>query len=106
MAVIGISLLLTRRFARGWEIVFGAGAMTLTLYSLHLVMLLPTTWPDIGLPRLAPEVLVVTVIGAIFAVFRLKGPLEAVVAITCRFSARVLLDGWDALHAKFVRGGS
>jgi uncharacterized membrane protein len=105
VAVIGIALLLTRRFARGWEIVFGAGAMTLTLYSLHLVMLLPGTWPDFGPPRWTPEVLVVTVIGMFFAVLRLKGPLEAVVAITCRLSARLLLDWWDVLSAKFGRRG-
>lgn len=97
MAVIGVALLLTRRFARGWEVVFGAGAMTLTLYSLHLVMLLPSTWPDIGVPRWAPEVVVAMGIGVLFAALRLKGPLEAAVAVTCRFSARVILDGWDSL---------
>jgi uncharacterized membrane protein len=103
MAVIGVALLVTRRFTRAWEVVFGAGAMTLSLYSLHLWMLLPTTWPDIGPPQLGPEVVVVMVVGSVFALLHLKGPLEAVVAAACRFTARVLLDRWDALSTKLQK---
>lgn len=95
LAVIGLALLMTRVATRWWQLIFGAGAMTLTLYSLHLIMVLPQTWPDYGQRRLLPEVSVVVVVGFVFAALHWKGPLEAVVTITSKGGAawidRVLL---------------
>ncbi|MBB2890149.1 heparan-alpha-glucosaminide N-acetyltransferase domain-containing protein [Flexivirga oryzae] len=90
LAVIGAALLATRVVPRLWQIVFGAGAMTLTLYSLHIVMVLPQTWPDHGPRRLLPEVAVVVIAGAVFALLRLKGPLETIVAVISRAAARAV----------------
>ncbi|MFC6705702.1 hypothetical protein [Flexivirga alba] len=88
LAVIGLALLATRVATRWWQVVFGAGTMTLSLYSLHLIMVLPQTWPDYGPRRLVPEVSVVVVVGIVFATLRWKGPLEAVVTVTSRTAAR------------------
>lgn len=89
LAVIGLALLVTRVATRWWRVIFGAGAMTLTLYSVHLVMVLPQTWPDHGRRRLLPEVAVVVVIGMVFALLRWRGPLESIVAVASKTVA-----GW------------
>lgn len=88
LLIIGAALVLTRVATRWWQVAFGAGSMTLSLYSLHLVMVLPQTWPDYGPRRLLPEVLVVCVIGAVFAGLRRKGPLESLVTFISRTCAR------------------
>ncbi|GAB3499992.1 hypothetical protein GCM10027572_36390 [Flexivirga lutea] len=88
LAVIGLALLVTRVAARCWQVLCGAGAMTLTLYSVHLIMVLPQTWPDYGQRRLLPEVSVVLAVGVVFAALRWKGPLETVVAVLSRSAAR------------------
>lgn len=87
LAVIGVTLVLARYRPRVWQVVFGAGAMTLTMYSLHLVMLRPDTPPDIGAPRFWPEASVVMVVGALFAWAHLRGPIEGLVTLASRLAA-------------------
>jgi Heparan-alpha-glucosaminide N-acetyltransferase, catalytic len=77
LAVLGLALLLTRRRPDLWAVVFGAGAMTLTLYSLHVLMMAQGWWPDVETPdHYDDQVLVVAVVGAFFALVPLRGPLE------------------------------
>lgn len=87
LLVVATTLFLARYRPRVWQVVFGAGAMTLTMYSLHLVMLRPDTWPDIGTPRFWPEVAVVLILGAVFALLHLRGPIEGLVTTASRLAA-------------------
>lgn len=95
--VVGVAVLATRLGSvRGWAIAFGAGAMTLTLYSAHVVMLTPEVWPpEPG--YYATQVLIILGVGALFAVATLRGPLELAVRILSRLGARgaraLLRDG-------------
>ena len=59
---------------------FGAGAMTLSLYTLHVFLRTPQIPPAEEPDAYLWHVLVVLGIGAVFAAGRLKGPLESVVA--------------------------
>lgn len=84
LAVIGAALLVTRWGARGWAVAFGAGAMTLTLYSLHVLMMASDAVPWLPAPdTFGDQVLVVLGTGAFFALVPLRGPLEALVAKVC-----------------------
>lgn len=85
IAILGACLLLVRVGGAGarrwWRIVTGAGAMTLTLYTLHAsVLALPQEWP--GTHNLAVHLVGVLVIGAVFAALGRRGPLEAGVSNT------------------------
>ncbi len=92
LAVTGLCVLLTQRHPRVWATVFGAGAMTLSLYTLHVLMMAQGWWPDWERPEhYVDQVLVVTVVGAFFALVPLRGPLETVVAVTTRQAARWLV---------------
>lgn len=101
LVVIGACLLAARRAPRAWQVVFGAGAMSLTSYSLHLVMLDPKIWPDVGRPRFWPEALVVLAVGAAFALLRWRGPLEGLVTVAARAASR----GWGSRLAPTRRAG-
>lgn len=61
-------------------VLFGAGAMTLSLYSLHVVMRTPDVWPAEEAGVYLDHVLVLLAIGMVFAAAGLRGPLEWVVA--------------------------
>jgi hypothetical protein len=78
-AVLGAALLLSRPAPRAWSVVFGAGAMTLTLYSLHVVLLTPALWPGTGPENYLRHAGLALAVGAAFALARRRGPLEAVV---------------------------
>jgi uncharacterized membrane protein len=81
LAVLGLCLLLTRVGRNLWAAVFGAGAMTLTLYSLHVAVMAQGYWPRWERPEDYPkQVVLVLAVGAFFALVPLKGPLETVVA--------------------------
>ena len=84
VAVIGLCLLLATSRPRMWQVVFGAGAMSLTSYSLHLVMLNPATLPDVGRPRFWPEAMTMLGLGATFAVLQWRGPLEGLITMASR----------------------
>jgi hypothetical protein len=94
LLVLGLCLLLTRSLrARGLRFVnvlSGAGAMTLSLYSLHVVLRTPGVWPPDGPEGYAAHVLVLLVIGAAFAAAGVRGPLEAGVRQASRATAAVV----------------
>lgn len=93
--VLGVALLVTRAAPRVWAIALGAGAMTLTLYSAHVIMLTPDVWPTepgAGGPGVADyyrtQVLTILGVGALFAAVSLRGPLELVVKLLSRLGTR------------------
>ena len=49
-----------------WAVVFGAGAMTLSLYTLHVILRTPLFFPDDNPETFWLHVVVVTAIGAGF----------------------------------------
>ena len=88
VAVVGLCLLVTRWQARAWAAVFGAGAMTLTLYTLHVLMTGEGWWPDLeGPDHYLDQLLIVLGVGAVFALVPLRGPLETVVSVLSRAAA-------------------
>jgi uncharacterized membrane protein len=84
--VIGASLLLvglvstSRR--RVVAIAFGAGTMTLSLYTLHVVMRTPFALPEETPSSFPLHVVALLTIGGLYVYGRRRGPLEWVVAAT------------------------
>ena len=84
--VIGASLLLvglvstSRR--RVVAIAFGAGTMTLSLYTLHVVMRTPAVLPEETPSSFPLHVVALLTIGGLYVYGRRRGPLEWVVAST------------------------
>lgn len=60
------------------RVFFGAGTMTLTLYSLHVVMRSRWVWPPEEPDTFRWHVLVLLAVGALYAAARRRGPLERV----------------------------
>ncbi|MEO6628352.1 MAG: hypothetical protein ABIP03_07240 [Aquihabitans sp.] len=76
LAVIGACLLIGRAIPRLTAVIFGAGTMTLTLYSLHVLMNTKAVWPD-DVPASFPiHVLVVLGIGGFFRLLGRRGPRD------------------------------
>lgn len=96
LLVIGLALLATRLAPRVWQVVFGAGAMTLTLYSLHVVLLGRGVWTgeslDPGEDYLR-QIGLLLALGAVAGAARRRGPLEAVVAVAGRSTRRLVTPG-------------
>lgn len=88
LLVIGLVLLVVRTLPASGEaavgVAFGAGRMTLTLYSLHVVMPPPEMWPDGVLDSFGWQLLVLLGIGAMYAAAGRRGPLEWAVTATVR----------------------
>lgn len=84
LLVIGACLLVVGRLpGRALEAVrvfFGAGAMTLTLYSLHVLLRTDRAWPDDRAASYLLHVVTLLAIGSVFAALRWRGPLERVVS--------------------------
>ncbi|WP_256839671.1 heparan-alpha-glucosaminide N-acetyltransferase domain-containing protein [Ornithinimicrobium faecis] len=84
MFVIGISLIVVkivgRRGERPLQVLAGAGAMTLTLYAVHVAVVAAGRGAAMGEDSWALDLRVhllgVLVVGAIFALCRWRGPLE------------------------------
>lgn len=96
MAVIGLCLLVSRLSPPVFAVAFGAGAMTLTLYSLHVVMKTPQIWPPETPDTYPLHVAVVLVIGGCVRLAGRRGPLEAAVASlsrTATLAVRLLAEG-------------
>ncbi|QIK65706.1 DUF1624 domain-containing protein [Nocardioides sp. HDW12B] len=76
--VIGLCLAVGRRVPERLVVLTGAGSLTLTLYTLHVVSrdrgLVPVDGPD----QLLPQVLVMLALGALAHRLGRRGPLEAV----------------------------
>jgi hypothetical protein len=77
--VLGLSLVLGRLFPRVCGVVFGAGAMTLTLYTLHVLLRGEGAWDGDGLPTFLGQAALVLAIGAAFRWGGHRGPLEGLV---------------------------
>lgn len=88
VAVIGACLLAARWAPRTLAVLFGAGAMTLTLYSLHVVLRVPEFWPDDDLATFGRHVAVVLAIGAAYRWVGRRGPLERGVALVADAARR------------------
>lgn len=84
LLVVGSMLLLVSALPAFGErllaVLLGAGAMTFTLYSLHVVLRTEWLWPPDGPDGFVWHVLVLLSIGAAYAAVRRRGPLEAVTA--------------------------
>ena len=81
LAVVGLCLLvvgaLRGRIEHAVAVFFGAGTMTLTLYSLHVLLRTETLWPpDHGDAAFRWHVLVLLSFGAIFVAVDAPGPFE------------------------------
>jgi uncharacterized membrane protein len=79
IAVIGLCLLLARPAPRAAAVVFGAGAMTLSLYTLHVALRTPGGWYVDSPDTFTRHVVLVLAIGAVFGWRRWRGPLETLV---------------------------
>lgn len=79
LAVIGGCLLLGRLAPRVLAVTFGAGVMTLTLYSLHLLVRAWGPWPDDTTATFLKHVVMVLVIGAAYRLAGRSGPVERMV---------------------------
>ena len=80
MLVLGGCLLLGQRWPRPVAVALGAGAMTFTLYTLHVVLRTPPFLPSDSPGTFAAHVLVVLSIGAAFRWTGRRGPLESLTA--------------------------
>ena len=104
LAVIGLCLLVARLAPRTFAVVFGAGAMTLTLYSLHVVLRIPQAWPDDDVETFARHVLLVLAIGAAYRLARRSGPVERLIALVSNSFRRAVTD--PAAPSERVPAGS
>ena len=88
LVVIAVCLVLGRLAPRLSAVVFGAGAMTLTLYTVHVLARGPGGWDGDTTDVYVGQVLAVLAIGMMFGLARMKGPLEWFVALLSRFASR------------------
>lgn len=79
LLVLAGCLVLGKLAPRVLSLVFGAGAMTLTLYSLHVVLRAGGLWDGDDMATLLGQAALVLVIGAAFRWGRHRGPLELLV---------------------------
>lgn len=89
--VIGGCLLVVGRLGplphEAVRILFGAGTMTLSLYSLHVLLRTERIWPPEEPSAYGWHALVLLAIGAVYAALRRPGPLERVVTRASRAAA-------------------
>ena len=90
--VLAACLVLGHLAPRLCRVLFGAGGMTLTLYSLHVVSRAEGLWDADGWPTYLGQAAVVLTVGAAFALARWRGPLERLVGETAR-AARLAATG-------------
>jgi uncharacterized membrane protein len=90
LVVLGGCLLLGRLAPRVQAVVFGAGAMTLTLYTLHVVLRAEGLWDADTIEVFLGQVALVLAVGAAYRLAGRRGPLEQVVGETSREARRVV----------------
>jgi len=85
LAVVGVCVLLTHRLAgmgrRAVVLAFGAGRMTLTLYTVHVLLAAAAEATPLT-SNVVFGVVILALTGALFAWFRTPGPLERWVSLT------------------------
>ena len=95
LAVLGVCILIGRA-TTGWlRPVAAAGSMTLTLYSLHLLLLSSPFMPEGDIASLLLQVLVVVGFAMVWSRHHQRGPLEDVVATATGAARRRILAGGD-----------
>lgn len=80
--------LLPRRVMGVVAVVTGAGAATLTLYSLHVVMKAPDVWPPEEPSSFVVHLVVLLGLGAVIRLSGRRGPLEALAGWPVRLARR------------------
>ncbi|WP_165821070.1 heparan-alpha-glucosaminide N-acetyltransferase domain-containing protein [Nocardioides gansuensis] len=94
LLVIGLALLvvgpLGARGTRFVSVLFGAGTMTLTLYSLHVVTRAPGLLPGSLVESYLFHVLLLMGIGSVYVALGRRGPLERLVGVASRSTSRAL----------------
>lgn len=80
LAVIGACLLLAHALPRVVTVVSGAGAMSLTIYALHVAAMSGRVWPPEETRSFWIHLVAFGLIGAAFRLARRRGPLEWFVA--------------------------
>ena len=80
LAVIGVCLVAARALPRCVALLSGAGAMSLTTYSLHATALSERAWPPEETRSFWIHLAFFGGVGAVFRLAGLKGPLEWVVS--------------------------
>lgn len=94
LLVIGACLLVVGSLDAAWSrrvaVAFGAGTMTLSLYTLHALLRIPGAWPPPVPGSYVRHVVILLGIGAVFVLAGRRGPLEWVVAaLSARTTALV-----------------
>lgn len=88
LLVVGVALLLVGTLRptarRATALLFGAGTMTLTLYSLHVVARTPDLLPDVLRESYRFHVLLLLTIGLVTVALGRRGPLELLVGAVSR----------------------
>jgi uncharacterized membrane protein len=79
LLAIGVAVLLGRAVPRTLAVVAGAGTMTLTLYSAHVVSRTPGWWDGDGAGTFLAQTVAVLAVGAAYRLARRRGPLEGAV---------------------------
>ena len=87
LLALGVCLVLGRLWPRTTAVLFGAGAMTLTLYTLHVTLRTPPFLPADDPRTFAWHVVIVLVVGAVFRLMAWHGPLEAMATRLARESS-------------------
>jgi uncharacterized membrane protein len=80
LLVIAVATALGRLAPSMLAVAFGAGAMTLTLYSGHVLLRSEGWWDGDDMGTFVGQVATVLLVGAVFRLARSRGPLEAGVA--------------------------
>ena len=81
LAVIGVCLVAARALPRSVALLSGAGAMSLTTYSLHATALSKWAWPPVETRSFWIHLAFFGGVGAVFRLAGLKGPLEWIVSL-------------------------
>jgi uncharacterized membrane protein len=94
LLVIGACLLVVSRLPavphEAVRVLFGAGTMTLSLYSLHVLLRTDGIWPPEEPSAYVWHVLVLLAIGSAYAALRISGPLESGIRSCSRAVAGVV----------------
>lgn len=94
LLVIGLALLVAGSVGsvgqRFLAVLFGAGTMTLTLYTLHVVTRTAEVWPEETPDSFPSHVLLLMGIGAVYVAIGRRGPLERMVGAASHGAARLV----------------
>lgn len=94
LLVIGLSLLVAGAVGgvgeRNLAVLFGAGTMTLSLYTLHVVTRTAEVWPQETPDSFPSHVLLLMGVGAVYVALRRRGPLERIVGAASHATARLV----------------